>query len=101
MAPTALAHCCTIFLGHLGIEIYTYDRHRNQNININVSMHKRKLDGPQALRFNLQKASRRCEFESGGDLMRGGGSGEREGTREREENGRGGKGRDRLGLGRL
>ena len=75
MAPTALAHCCTIFLGHLGIEIYTYDRHRNQNININVSMHKRKLDGPQALRFNLQKASRRCEFESGGDLMRGGGEG--------------------------
>ena len=29
------------------------------------------------------------------------GSGEREGTRKREEKGRGGKGRDRLGLGRL
>ena len=32
VAPFMLAYCCTIFLGHLGMEID--DRHRNPNINI-------------------------------------------------------------------
>ena len=31
-SQSQLSHCCTIFLGHLGIEIA--DRHRNPNINI-------------------------------------------------------------------
>ena len=29
-----VAHCCTIFLGHLGIELQLDDRHRNPNMNI-------------------------------------------------------------------